>query len=276
MGGRDRLAARRTRVRGGSACRIQTAHPPPQRRPHDPSVPAPLIAITATTEMLGDALRVRVNDAYVRAVARAGGMPLVLPPLEDDALAGRSLDGVQALVLTGGEDVAPARYGAPRHPATERANDRRDAWEVSVARAARARSVPTLAICRGVQVLNVALGGTLVQDLPSEWRGALPHDPEGARDARVHDVGLEPGSRLAATLGTARCEVNSFHHQALDRVAPGIRVAARAPDGVIEGVEADGDWWMLGVQWHPEELVDTPEPWDRRLFEALVAAARSA
>ena len=133
--------------------------------------------------------------------------------------------------------------------------------------------MPTLAICRGIQVVNVALGGTLIQDIPSEWPKAGNHDGVGARDERIHTVSVDAGSALANALGASELPVNSFHHQALSLVASPFRVVATAPDGVVEGIESmDASWWMLGVQWHPEELTSTHEPWDRRLFAAFAAA----
>jgi len=134
--------------------------------------------------------------------------------------------------------------------------------------------MPTLAICRGLQVANVALGGTLLQDI-DPLRGKVQHDRSDERTSRVHEVAIAPNSRTAAVLGDASISVNSSHHQAVDRVADGLRVTARAPDGVVEGAEWVGDdWWMLGVQWHPEELVQDERPWDRRLFSAFAAAVR--
>jgi putative glutamine amidotransferase len=145
---------------------------------------------------------------------------------------------------------------------------------MALVRAARARALPTLAICRGVQLLNVALGGTLVQDIPSDHPSPLQHDAGSPRDARVHDISIATGSRLAAAVGATTLQVNSFHHQAIARVAPPLAACAWASDGVIEGVEATDDtWWALGVQWHPEELVGSLEPWDRELFSALVERA---
>jgi putative glutamine amidotransferase len=238
--------------------------------------PAPIIGITATTELLRNALHVRLNSAYVRAVESAGGIPTVLPPLQNLASAAEALDRVDALLLTGGEDVDPARFGEPRHPALGPVNEVRDATEIELVSAARSRGLPTLAICRGIQVLNVALGGSLVQDIPSQRPDALDHDPEGPRTARTHDVELSPASRLALVLGVTHLPVNSLHHQAVDRVAEGLRLTAWAPDRIIEGVEWDApDWWAVGVQWHPEELVQDSEPWARRLFGAFVEAAGS-
>ncbi|MDQ3950342.1 MAG: gamma-glutamyl-gamma-aminobutyrate hydrolase family protein, partial [Gemmatimonadota bacterium] len=235
----------------------------------------PLVALTATTAAADGIVRVRTNAAYVRALEAAGLVPLVLPPL-DAAHAERALDAVSGLVLTGGEDVAPWRYGESPHPELGAVNEARDAWELALTTAARGRGLPTLAICRGIQMLNVALGGTLVQDIPTQCPSALPHAPKGARSTRVHEVHVTPSTRLSEVLGAERLTVNSAHHQSIARVADGLRVTARAPDGIIEGAEWDGnDWWAVGVQWHPEELVETPEPWDRGLFARFAGEAIS-
>jgi putative glutamine amidotransferase len=233
------------------------------------------VALTATTETIRAVLRTRANASYSDAARAAGLRPYILPvlaPGDADAM----LDGMAGLILTGGEDVDPAHFGASPHPALGEVHGERDAFELALVRAARARRLPTLAICRGVQILNVALGGTLVQDLPAEWPDALAHDGPGARDARVHSVRVAAGSRLAAALGGTEAVINSLHHQSVGRVAPGLVAVAHAPDGVVEGVEwRSDDWWMTGVQWHPEELMDTPEAWDRALFTAFAAAVRA-
>jgi putative glutamine amidotransferase len=229
----------------------------------------PPVAVTATTEIIRGALRVRVNAAYATAIRGAGLLPLVLPVL-DPADADAALDDVAGLVLTGGEDVDPGRYGSAPHAKLGDTHDGRDAFEVALVEAARARGLPTLAICRGVQILNVALGGTLVQDIPSEWANPIAHDGEWPRTARVHEVDVTPGSRLARALGTERPVVNSMHHQAVRTVASPLATVARAPDGMVEGIEwRTEDWWMVGVQWHPEELTASPEPWDRSLFSTF-------
>jgi putative glutamine amidotransferase len=229
----------------------------------------PPVAVTATTEIIRGALRVRVNAAYATAIRGAGLLPLVLPVL-DPADADAALEDVAGLVLTGGEDVSPGRYGCAPHPNLGDTNDGRDAFEVALVEAAHARGLPTLAICRGIQILNVALGGTLVQDIPSEWTKPIVHDGEWPRSARVHEVDVTPGSRLARALGTERPVVNSMHHQAVRTVASPLATVARAPDGIVEGVEwPTEDWWMVGVQWHPEELAAAPEPWDRSLFSTF-------
>jgi putative glutamine amidotransferase len=236
-------------------------------------MPNPAVALTATTEIIRDVLRTRLNAAYTDAARSVGLRPFILPVL-GAADADDMLDGIDGLILTGGEDVAPGRYGEQPHPALGDVHAGRDEFELALVRAARARGIPTLAICRGVQIANVALGGTLVQDLPSEWTNPLAHESGAGRDDRTHAVTLAAGSKLAVACGASEITVNSMHHQALARVAGGLVATAHAPDGVIEGVEWSGhDWWMLGVQWHPEELVHTPEPWDRALFAALADAA---
>jgi putative glutamine amidotransferase len=180
------------------------------------------------------------------------------------------LDSVSGLVLTGGEDVDPARYGEQRHEKVRSVNPARDATEAALVQEAKARQMPVLAICRGIQILNVALGGTLIQDIPSEVETSISHDDEGPRDSRTHDISVEPGSLIARAIGTEHATVNSFHHQSVERVADGMRITARSPDGIIEGIEStDRNWWVMGVQWHPEEMTESAEPWDRGLFRAF-------
>lgn len=235
----------------------------------------PLVVLTSTIRRCEGTERVRLNATYVRAIESVGLLPIVIPPLADERAAVGILDHVAGLVLTGGEDVDPARYGAEPHPELGPVNCARDGTELSLLAAARIRGLPTLAICRGVQVVNVGLGGTLVQDLPSQRENIGAHDLDDARDTRVHDVHVEASSRLGRILGAHTLTVNSIHHQAVDRVGASLRVNARADDGVIEGLESDDPcWWMVGVQWHPEELMDTPEPWDRRLLAAFADACR--
>jgi putative glutamine amidotransferase len=230
---------------------------------------APLVALSSTTKPIGGLMRVRLNEAYVEAVRAAGLTPLVVPPLPPAEL-DPILDVVQGVVLTGGEDIDPAEYGEPRHPATTDPHARRDQCELALARRARERNIPTLAICRGIQVVNVALGGTLVQDIPSQSPSDINHDQSEKRAARLHDVHIEPDSLLHEAIGATDIAVNSSHHQSVARVAPGLRVTARSPDGVVEGVEWTGDdWWMLAVQWHPEELIHDARGWDRGLFNAF-------
>jgi putative glutamine amidotransferase len=238
-------------------------------------VPAfPLVAVSSTIKLTEGAVRVRLNDSYLRAIEDARLTPLVTAPLADLDRCGDVLDAVRGLVLTGGEDVNPAEYGAEPHPALGEINPRRDRWEIALVREARARRIPTLAICRGIQILNVALGGTLVQDIPAQWPGALPHE-DGERGARSHPLEIVTGSATEGALGGTLIAVNSIHHQAIDKLASGLRITARSPDGLVEAVETEDDgWWVVGVQWHPEELTCTAEPWDRGLFAAFAERCR--
>jgi len=230
----------------------------------------PLIAISASSRANGGVRRTQLNHAYVASAQAAGLTPVIVPPLERLDELHRILDSVQGVILSGGEDVDPSRYGARRHTASHEPHGARDACELELARQSHARGLPLLAICRGIQLLNVAFGGTLVQDIASEVPETLEHHLDDRRQERVHPITVEPRSRLANSLGAAEVHVNSIHHQAVDRVGEGLRISARAADGIVEGVEwHDEEWWALGVQWHPEELTATSEPWDRQLFDAF-------
>ncbi|MFL5469529.1 MAG: gamma-glutamyl-gamma-aminobutyrate hydrolase family protein [Gemmatimonadaceae bacterium] len=232
--------------------------------------PACTVAVTAGIRPDGDTNRVRLTAAYVTALENAGLVPLIVPPLTSADAASAVLDSVAGLVLTGGEDVDPARYGEQRHEKVRSVNAARDATEAALIQEARARGTPVLAICRGIQMLNVALGGTLVQDISSQCNTDIVHDEDGPRDSRSHEVSIEPGSLIAKAVGTEHLTVNSFHHQSVKRVADGMRVTARSPDGIIEGLEStEDDWWVMAVQWHPEEMNESTEPWDRGLFKAF-------
>lgn len=237
---------------------------------------APRIGVTGITRRVSGVERTGVNAAYVQAVLQSGGVPLVLSPLLGTAHNATLLEALDGLLLSGGEDVAPERYGATPHPALGDVDRVRDAFELDLFGAARERRLPVLAICRGIQLVNVALGGSLWQDIASERPEALAHTQTGGRENRTHAVTIVPGSCLATALGTTRLDVNSFHHQSIRNLAPGLVVSASAPDGEVEGLEsAPGDPWLLGVQWHPEEFHgDTGAP-DHGLFRALVQAANA-
>jgi putative glutamine amidotransferase len=221
-------------------------------------------------------VRVRLSVAYLTSLDGAGLTPIVVPPFAPCADRDAILDVVSGLVLTGGEDVDPARYGAEPHPRLSTVHAERDATELSLFDGARDRRLPTLAICRGIQVMNVGLGGTLIQDIPSQRPGALEHDGNGPRGERTHTVALSRDSRLARAVGRDEITVNSFHHQAVDVPASDVVVTATARDGVIEGIETalSNPWWALGIQWHPEDLTGGPEPWDRALFAAFATQVR--
>lgn len=205
----------------------------------------------------------------------SGAMPVILPFVATLDEARDVVARMDGLVLTGGGDVDPGRYGqSARHPG-KIGPRRRDASDLFLARAAQERGTPTLGVCLGIQIMNVEFGGTLLQCIEEDLPGALQHEEaEGGHDAPDHLVAVEPGSLLARILGTETAMVNSYHHQSIDRVAPGFRVAARSPDGVIEAIERVDHPFYIGVQWHPERTPTTPLT--RRLVGALVDAARGA
>jgi putative glutamine amidotransferase len=222
----------------------------------------PLIGITIGPSDTEPAY-LRLRSTYPRAIEAAGGLPVLLPPMATptlEALLGR-LDG---LVFPGGLDVDPAEYGQAPHPKTV-VNSGLDAHELSVARWAALHPLPTLGICRGQQLLNVALGGSLHQHLD----GHELRVPAGS-----HVIDVEAGSRLSGILGGTRCEVNSRHHQAVDALGHGLRAVAWAADGTIEGIESVDHPWLLAVQFHPEDLVSSHAP-SQLLFESFVNAAKA-
>lgn len=208
-----------------------------------------VVAVTAPRRTDGGRERVALNSAYVRALAAVDLLPLVVPPIVDPALAVRALDGVRGLVLTGGEDVAPQRYKAAPHAKLGAVDPARDAVELALFDAAWTRKLPILAICRGIQLVNVALGGTLFQDLPSERPSGVQHAGEGAH----HGLTVERGSTMCAVLGATTLRVNSRHHQAVKDLAGDLLATAWAEDGLIEGAEAKAGRRVLAVQWHPED-----------------------
>lgn len=230
---------------------------------------ARFVAVTTSIRREDDTNRVGLSTSYLQALKNAGLIPLLLPPVYDSSTAALTLDRVDGLLLTGGGDVDPAYYGATARHDIRGLSRARDESEIALIHAAREKHLPTLAICRGIQVVNVALGGTLVQDIAEDWPGALSHDAS-ARAERLHPVSLEPDSLAARAVKSTTFDVNSLHHQAVDRLAEGLRITGRAPDGVVEAVEStDPDWWALCVQWHPEDLVDDALSPDRGIFSAF-------
>ena len=235
----------------------------------------PIVAVSAAIRSESDVSSAHLRTTYLTALENARLVPFAAAPLHDASAADALLERVDALVLTGGADLNPALYGERPHPMLGPISDLRDHWEIALVQAARRRSTPLLAICRGAQLLNVALGGTLIQDLPSQHPGEINHDPDRPRTSRTHSVELQSESRLARAIGVTNLEINSVHHQAIERVADELRIVGVAPDGVIEGVEsaADSPWWCVGVQWHPEDLIGTEESWDRDIFSAFARVA---
>jgi putative glutamine amidotransferase len=214
-----------------------------------------------------------LNRAYVWAVERAGGVPVILPVTADQAVISRYLGLIDGLLLTGGVDISPGAYGQPDHPKLGEVDADRDATELPLITEAVAQNLPIFAICRGIQALNVALGGTLYQDLPSEHPSAIEHQQRNkhmARDQFSHDIRIEAGSRLHQIVDDTEMRCNSLHHQALKEVAPGLVVTARASDGVIEAVEHPEQRYLVAVQFHPEETAPH-DATSRRLFETFIS-----
>lgn len=234
----------------------------------------PLIGIPTRTQVDGDLIRYSALATYTRALDLAGGAPVLIPlNLGDDTL--RTIfERLDGLLLQGGVDVHPREYGEDVAPYCGEIDAARDATELCLTRWALHARRPILAICRGIQLLNVAAGGSLYQDIAAQVPNALPHPHvQGNPYAfRAHTITIEPESHLARALGTTQFGVNSLHHQALKQIAPGFRVTARAPDGIVEGIEAeDARHFALAVQFHPEWMIDE-EPRMLGIFQAFIRA----
>ncbi len=235
----------------------------------------PLIGITSS-------VRVEANDwpycatyaPNATAIARAGGLPVVIPSVVDRDTLRAIYERLDGVLVPGGGDVNPSRYHADRHLTTDRIDDLRDEAELTIARWAVEDDRPLFGICRGHQVVNVAMGGTLVQDIPSQITTIIQHDsPNGTlRSRRAHDVQIEAGSHLADIIGRTVTTVNSLHHQSADRRGQSVRFTAFAPDGVVEALEISDRRFALSVQWHPEDMADDEAA--QALFKAFVDAAR--
>jgi putative glutamine amidotransferase len=235
-------------------------------------VSLPRLAVSGLVQPVKGIDRTGVNVGYVKRVVQAGGLPLVLSPALGPDRAAEALAGMDGLLLSGGADIAPERYGTAPSPQLGTVEPERDAFELALFAAAQARGLPVLAICRGLQLVNVAAGGTLWQDLPSERPGTVNHQQAEPRSVRTHDVRVERGSRTERFLGVDALQTNSMHHQAIRDLGEGLVATGWAADGIIEAVESNGDGhWLVGVQWHPEDLGDGGP--DDGLFRAFVTAA---
>ena len=219
-----------------------------------------------------------MSQRYIRALTSAGALPWMIPLVGDDedTLRGmyEELDGV---FLPGGADIDPASYGQDRHPRCDKSDPHRDRVELALARWAIPDRKPVLGVCRGLQLVNLACGGSLYQDLADQLAGSIKHDyfPFGgqfARDFLAHDVSITKGSRLADIFGAGTVKVNSMHHQGIREVGSGLVATAVAPDGLVEGIESADDAFVVGVQWHPEALTDG-DVRSRQLFESFIEAA---
>lgn len=237
----------------------------------------PVIGLTTYLEQakqgVWDVRAAFLPQQYFTSVTDAGGIAVLLPPqrgtatgIDTDAAAAAVLDGLDGLILTGGLDVQPELYGAERHPLTDPARPDRDEWELALFRGAEERGIPVLAICRGLQLVNVSRGGTLHQHLP-EALGTERHRVGGGVFA-TNTVEVAGDTRLAGMLGAGPFEVHSYHHQGVDRLGDGLVVTATDDHGLVQAFESAADGYVVGVQWHPEENTE-----DKRLFQGLVAEA---
>lgn len=235
------------------------------------SDPAPLIGVTTYLERaqqgVWDVRAAFLPEQYLTGVTATGGIALLLPPQDPDA-ADAVIAGLDGLILSGGADVAPELYGAQRHPLTDPARVDRDAWELALFRAAERRRMPVLAICRGLQLVNVARGGTLQQHLP-ESLGTERYRLGGGVFAE-NDIEVAEDTALAEVLGAGEVRVHSYHHQGIDRLGEGLVPAARSEDGLVQAFVDTAAGHVVGIQWHPEENAE-----DRRLFADLVSQARA-
>lgn len=234
----------------------------------------PLIGIPTRTQTIDHIVFHSLASTYTRALELAGSAPILVPLRLDEETLRAIFAHLDGLLLAGGIDLHPSEYGEEVEPFCGNVDPERDAVELRLTRWAMEKAMPILGICRGIQTLNVAAGGSLYQDIPAQIENSLHHshrqgDPYALR---VHPIEIAPRSRLAHALGETRVGVNSLHHQSVKQVAPGFHIVARAPDGVIEGIEANAGRFALGVQFHPEWLIDDARM--VRLFQEFVQASR--
>lgn len=236
----------------------------------------PVIGLTTSTILPEGSTtyeRFGVSAVYCRAVAAAGGAPLLIPGLGDEEAVRAIFPLLDGVLFTGGPDAHPALYGQPIRPGCERIDDARDATEMALIRLVRETPKPTFGICRGIQMLNIGFGGTLIQDIPTEHPTSIDHRASVPRpSATAHDLRVHPGSLLAETLGVDIIPANSMHHQVIDALAPGLRASGVSDDGFIEAIESPEFPFLLAVQCHPEHLYQHDPRW-LRPFQTLVQAA---
>ncbi len=213
-----------------------------------------------------------VNCAYVRPLTEAGIAPVILPSVTEHSLIATYVASIDGLLLTGGDDVDPEAYGEQQIDPRWQTDQKRTVFERALIAEARRLGMPIFGICRGCESLNVALGGSLYQDIPTMLPAAVPHQLPGSVHGARHRVTIAPGSRIEAILGSLEAEVNSFHHQAIKRLGKGVRVAATAPDGVVEAIEVPEDTFTVAVQWHPERMQEDER--QHALFVAFINAVR--
>ena len=231
----------------------------------------PIIGITCLYDWKNEVMRQYQN--YVNVVQKAGGIPILLPAVDDKEVIRGMVAGIDGLLVAGGPDVGANCYGEEPHQHIGGVSPLMDVFEIQLVNAANDLGIPVLGICRGQQILNVVLGGTLYQDIYSQRDNCIQHRQQAPRPYLAHSIKIEKNSRLAEILGT-ELRVNTFHHQAVKDIAPGLKVVAYAPDGIIEAIESeDKDRFFIGVQWHPEGMWDSEYNYDS-LFEAFINASR--
>ena len=220
-----------------------------------------------------DGTTVEVGMTYIKSVRKAGGIPFVIPITTSEKEIDEYLDQIDGLLMTGGEDVSPLLFGQEPSRFLGEVVPDRDIYDLTLIRKAVKRGIPVFGICRGIQCINIAMGGDLIQDIPSEVENAIQHRQNGPRSYGSHTIAIEKGSLVAKLLGTESIAVNSFHHQACGKLAPGYKVTAKAPDGIIEAIESK-DGKSFGVQFHPEGFVYSGNNTFLPLFQHLVKLAR--
>ncbi|MBA2369404.1 MAG: gamma-glutamyl-gamma-aminobutyrate hydrolase family protein [Candidatus Protochlamydia sp.] len=236
----------------------------------------PIIGISASILMIEEGSfkgreRSFVGQDYVKAISQAGGIPVILPITEDEAITASQMDVIDGLLLTGGYDIHPFFYQEEPRPLLQTIRPERDSFEILLARLAHAQKKPILGICRGLQILNVAFGGTLYQDIQSLSKESLQHYQQAAGSVSTHTVGIVEGTLLKEIFGLTALLTNSFHHQAVKELAPTFKVCGRANDGIIEAIEKTDSPYVIGVQWHPELMFEKRDD-IFTLFQSFVRA----
>lgn len=234
---------------------------------------APLIGITSSHRKNKQGTEiVNLPEAYVAAVSHAGGVPLVISPSLPESSVNHLIDQLDGFLLSGGDDIHPGFYGGEMNSCIKNVDEQRDRLEIKIANAVMEAGIPFFGICRGCQILNVALGGRLYGDIKKQYPGAIKHDyfKNVPRDYLAHTIDVNEDSRLFKILGNTSCRVNSLHHQGIDLLAPGLHACAHAPDGLVEAVELTDHPFGIAVQWHPEWLQDNASM--RNLFKEFIKA----